>query len=217
MNFKMKDPVSSLTHLLFAMLAVPCMVILIFFANKYATIWHVVSFIIFGAALFLLYSASAVYHMLRLSEKASLVLKKIDHMMIFILIAGTYTPVCLVPLHGVWGWSLLILVWGMAVAGIILMAVWINAPRWLGTLIYVVMGWSVVIAFYPLMKTVPAGGVALLALGGVTYTLGALIYAFKWPKFSFKFFGFHEIFHLFVMGGTVFHVIFMFKYILFAA
>lgn len=216
MYYKIKDPVSSLTHMLFAILAIPCTILLLYYAGKYATVWHIVSFAIFGVSLLLLYSASTVYHMLSLSEKATKLLKKIDHMMIFILIAGSYTPICLIPLRGIWGWSLLILVWGMAIAGIFLKAFWIDAPRWLGTLIYVVMGWSVIIAFYPLVKTIPIGGVILLALGGITYTIGAVIYALKWPKFHFKMFGFHELFHLFVMGGTVFHVIFMFKYILFA-
>ena len=213
---KMKEPVSALTHLLFAVLAIPCTVLLLYFAGQYATVWHVVSFAVFGAALLLLYTASAVYHMLPLSEKASTVLKKIDHMMIFILIAGSYTPVCLVPLRGLWGWTLMILVWGMAIGGIVLKALWIDAPRWLGTSIYVLMGWSVVIAFYPLVQRVPMGGVWLLALGGVIYTLGAVIYALKWPKISLPQFGFHELFHLFVMGGTALHVLFMFRYVMFA-
>lgn len=211
---KIKEPISSLTHLLFAVLAVPCTAILVYTACLYATVWHVVSFSIFGLALLLLYSASAIYHMLPLSEKATLILKKIDHMMIFILIAGTYTPICLVPLRGVWGWTLFGLVWGMAIAGIVLKAVWINAPRWLSTAIYVVMGWSVVIAFYPLIQSISIEGVLLLSIGGIAYTLGAIIYAFKWPRINLRMFGFHELFHLFVMAGTIFHVIFMFKYVM---
>jgi hemolysin III len=211
----MKDPVSSLTHLCFALLAIPCTTLLIYFSAQYGTVWHIVSFAVFGLTLLLLYSASAVYHMLKISEKANRMLKKIDHMMIFILIAGTYTPICLVPLRGAWGLSLMIVVWGMAVAGIVLKAVWIDAPRWLATLIYVIMGWSVVVAFFPLMDAVAPGGIALLVLGGVTYTLGAVIYALKRPKFQLSAFGFHELFHLFVMGGTTFHVIFMFRYVLF--
>lgn len=211
---KWKDPMSALTHFIGLLLAIPCAIILIYKAAVEATIWHVVSLSIFGVSIIMLYMASTIYHMLPISEKASNVLRRIDHMMIFVLIAGSYTPICLVPLRGVWGWSLLIAVWGIALAGIVLKAVWINAPRWLSTTIYVVMGWLVVVAFYPLCKAIPKGGIALLVLGGVTYTVGAVIYGIQKPKLHFKLFGFHEIFHLFVMGGSFFHVLFMYRYIL---
>lgn len=210
---KIKEPVSCLTHMAGALLAIPCTILLVRKAFLEATPLHVFSFIVFGLALFMLYTASTVYHMLPISEKASLVLKRIDHMMIFVLIAGTYTPVCLIPLHGAWGWSLLILVWAFAIAGILIKAFWIDAPRMLSTSIYLIMGWLVLIAFYPLVKSVPLGGVILLTLGGITYSLGAVVYAIKWPKFNFQFFGFHELFHLFVLGGSAFHIVFMFRYI----
>ncbi len=207
---KIKDPISALTHLVFAVLSIPCTVFLLIKAYSEASALHFAAFLIFGIALLLLYTASTLYHMLPISEKNTLILKRIDHMMIFVLIAGTYTPVCLIPLKGAWGYSLLGLVWGFAIAGIVLKAVWIGAPRWLSTLIYVVMGWLVLIAFYPLTKNVSLAGIILLALGGLTYTFGAVVYAIKWPKLNFKFFGFHEIFHIFVMGGSTFHIIFMF-------
>lgn len=210
-----KDPLSALTHLIGLILVIPCVIILIYNAYLNATVWHVISLSIFGASIILLYTASTIYHMLPLSEKASDILRRIDHMMIFILIAGTYTPICLVPLKGAWGWTLLIIVWVIAFAGIILKALWINAPRWFSTSIYVIMGWIVIIAFYPLMKSVPISGILMLIAGGITYTLGAVIYAVKRPKLNFKWFGFHEIFHIFVMGGSLFHILFMFKYILY--
>lgn len=208
-----KDPVSSFTHLAFAILALPVTAVLVTLSAIQASVWHVVSFSIFGLAMLLLYTASAIYHMLPLPEKASTVLRKIDHMMIFILIAGTYTPICLVPLRGVWGWTLFGVVWAMAIVGIILKAFWLNAPRWLSTAVYVIMGWSVVIAFFPLVERVSLRGVWLLLAGGLAYTIGALIYAFKWPPIKWPQFGFHEIFHLFVMGGTVCHVCFMFMFV----
>jgi hemolysin III len=207
---KFKDPISALTHMIGFFLAIPCAVLLIVQAARYATVWHVVSFSIFGGTLILLYLASTIYHMLPISERASEILRKLDHMMIFVLIAGTYTPICLVPLRGAWGWSILGLVWTFAIAGIILKAVWFKAPRWLSTTLYVTMGWVALIAIYPLVKTVPPIGVWLLFLGGVTYTIGAVIYAVKWPKLHFKWFGFHELFHLFVMGGSAFHIVMMF-------
>lgn len=213
-KFKVKDPISALTHFIGFLAAIPILMVLIVKAQKEATTWHVISFAVFGISLLLLYGASTIYHTLTVSDHYTKLLKRIDHMMIFILIAGTYTPICLIPLRGKWGWSLLALVWGFAAAGIILKAVWLNAPRWFSTAIYVLMGWLVIIAFMPLEKAVPFEGIALLVAGGVTYTLGAVIYALKWPKFTSKIFGFHEIFHLFVMGGSLFHIIFMFEYIL---
>lgn len=213
-KFKIKDPVSALTHFTGFLLAIPILCILVVKASQQATVWHVVSFAVFGVSLLLLYGASTIYHTLSISDKCTKALKRIDHMMIFILIAGTYTPICLIPLRGKWGWTLFALVWAFAVGGILLKAFWLNAPRWFSTLIYVVMGWLVVVAFMPLEKAIPFGGIILLAAGGITYTLGAVIYAIKWPKFHSKFFGFHEIFHLFVMGGSLCHVLFMFEYIL---
>lgn len=207
---KMKDPVSCLTHLFGAVAAIPVSVLLIIRACKAADPWYIVSFSIFGAALFLLYSASTIYHMLDITEKASTVLRRIDHSMIFVLIAGTYTPICLVPLRGAWGWTFLGIIWGVAFGGILLKIFWIDAPRWLTSTIYVAMGWLVVIAFYPLAQAASATAISLLFLGGITYTLGAVIYATKWSKLNFKMFGFHEIFHLFVLGGSAFHVVLMF-------
>lgn len=211
---KWKDPVSAFTHLIMLLFVIPLCSLLIYRASVEATVWHVVSFSIFTAGLILLYSASTIYHAVNINDRVSAVLKRIDHMMIFVLIAASYTPVCLVPLRGVWGWSLLGIVWFCAIAGIILKAVWIDAPRWLSTAIYVLMGWIVVIAFYPLIKAVPTGGFMLLLAGGLVYTAGAIIYGTKKPYINFKFFGFHELFHLFVMGGSFFHILFMFKYVL---
>lgn len=211
---KMKDPVSSLTHLVGALISVVCTVFMIRKAAENGDSICVISFLVFGGALVLLYTASAVYHMLPISGKAAEVLRRIDHMMIFVLIAGTYTPVCLVPLRGPWGWSLLVLIWVLAFAGIVLKALWLNAPRFLSTSIYLFMGWLVVAAFYPLVKTVSMGGIVMLTLGGVAYSAGAVIYALKRPRINIKWFGFHELFHLFVMWGSSFHIIFMFKYIL---
>ncbi len=213
-RFQVKDPISALTHFLGFLAAIPILVVLVLKARAEASTTHMVSLAMFGVSLLLLYGASTIYHTLKLSTGATAVLRRIDHMMIFVLIAGTYTPVCLIPLQGRWGWTLLILVWAFALAGIILKALWLGAPRWLSTAIYVIMGWLVVVAFVPLEKAVPVGGIALLVAGGITYTLGAVIYAIKWPRIQFKNFGFHEIFHLFVMGGSAFHITFMFQYIL---
>lgn len=211
---KIKDPVSALTHFIGFLAAIPITILLIYEASISASKLHVIAFSIFGATLLALYGASTIYHWLCISKEKEKILRRIDHMMIFVLIAGTYTPVCLIPLNGKWGWTLLSLVWGFALAGIVLKIVWMEAPRWLSTVIYVVMGWLVVIAFYPLMQAVPKEGVLLLLAGGITYTIGAVIYGIKWIPFQNKWFGAHELFHLFVMGGSAFHIAFMFKYVM---
>jgi hemolysin III len=207
---KLRDPVSSLTHLAGAILAIPITVVLIVAATRHS-VRHIVAFAVFGASLFLLYIASAVYHMPRFSEKAIRILQRIDHMMIFVLIAGTYTPACLLPLRGPWGWTLFGLVWGFAVAGIILKAFWMDAPDWLTAAIYVFTGWLVLIAIYPLAQTISTTSLILLAGGGVAYTVGAVVFATEWPKLRFRHFGPHEIFHLFVLLGSSLHVAFMFQ------
>ena len=213
-KFKLRDPISGLTHLLGAILSIVALILLVYYSVKHATVWHIVAFSIFGASLILLYTASSLYHLLPLSEKGVAILRKIDHMMIFVLIAGTYTPICLVALRGPWGWSLLSIIWLIAIAGIILKGFWFNIPRWLSTLIYALMGWLAVTVLYPLIKTIPLGGFIWLIVGGLLYTIGAVIYGLKWPNITSKFLGFHEIFHIFVMMGSFSHFMLMFRYIL---
>jgi len=209
-----KDPISAGTHFIGFLLLIPVITWLIARSYYEATMLHVVAFSVFGLSVLLLYAASTLYHALPVTKEIEMRLKRIDHMMIFVLIAGSYTPVCLINLRGIVGWTLLACVWAFAIAGIVLKAVWISAPRWLSTAIYVIMGWLVVFAFYPLEKSIPLSGLVLLAIGGIIYTMGAVIYGLKLPIFNFKSFGFHEIFHLFVMGGTACHTAFMFAYVL---
>lgn len=213
-KFQIKEPINAFTHFLGFLMSIPIMIILTMKAYQNASLLSVIAFLIFGISLLLLYGASTIYHTLNISQKGTALLRRIDHMMIFVLIAGTYTPVCLIPLRGKWGWTLFIAVWGFAFAGILLKIFWLNAPRWFSTLLYVVMGWLVLVAFVPLERAIPIGGIVLLASGGIVYTIGAVIYAVKWSKLKLKYFGFHEIFHLFVMGGSALHVLFMFQYVL---
>jgi hemolysin III len=213
-NWRLKEPVSALTHLAGALLSVVGLVLLMVQATRYGTAWHVVSFAVFGASLILLYGASAAYHWARASERVGAILKRLDHMMIFVLIAGTYTPFCLLPLRGPWGWALFGTIWGLAVAGIVLKACWPDAPRWLSTGIYVLMGWMIVVALVPLLRTTPAGTVGWLVAGGVAYTVGAVIYATEWPNPVPRWFGFHEIWHLFVMAGSFGHYWAVFRYMI---
>ncbi len=211
-RFQVKDPMSALTHFIGFLAVIPVFMILM---QRAETQRQQIGFIIFGISLLLLYGASTIYHTLRLSKEKTALLRRIDHMMIFVLIAGTYTPVCLVSLEGKVGTILLSLIWGIALAGIFMKIFWMGAPRWLSTMIYVIMGWLSITAFVPLLKAVGWGGFTFLLAGGIAYTVGALIYALKKPNLAFlKSFGFHEIFHVFVMIGSGFHIAFMFVYIL---
>lgn len=150
---KIKEPVSGFSHLFGALLSIAGLVMLIIMAAFYSTerAWDIVSFSIFGSGLILLYTFSSLYHLLNVGKTATRVLRKFDHIMIYVLIAATYTPICLGPLRGPWGWSIFGIVWGLAILGIILTAVWINAPRWLTTSIYLAMGWTVIVAAYPMI------------------------------------------------------------------
>lgn len=217
---KIKDPVSGFSHLIGAVLSIAGLVLLIIFAALHGEgAWDIVSFTIFGTGLVLLYTFSSLYHLLNVGDRATRVFRKFDHIMIYILIAASYTPICLGPLRGAWGWSIWGVVWGLAICGTILTAVWINAPRWLTTCIYIAMGWAVVIAVYP-MITIFRSLDALSSLwwllaGGIFYTIGGLIYGLKWPPIKNKYVGFHEIFHVFVLLGSFCHFWFVFRYLLY--
>ena len=174
---KVKDPVSGFTHLLGAVLSVLGLVLMIIYCAIYSNekAWDIVSCTIFGTGLILLYTFSSLYHLLNLKEKGTRVFRKFDHIMIYILIAATYTPICLGPLRGGWGWSIFGIVWGLAILGTILTAVWLDAPRWLTTSIYIAMGWMVIIAAFPMINifsAIPKGMEALgwLLAGGIFYT-----------------------------------------------
>lgn len=210
---KFRDPVSGLTHLAGAVLSLIGLVCLLWVAVQRGSIWHVVSFAIFGASLILLYSGSAVYHLVRASAKVIQALRRVDHMLIFVLIAGTYTPFCLVPLRGPWGYALLAAIWLTGIMGMVFSLLWIDAPRWLTTGIYLAMGWGIVIAGFPLVRLLSPAALVWLAVGGLFYSVGAVIYARKRPNLIPGVFGFHEIWHLFVMAGSFSHFWTIFRYI----
>jgi hemolysin III len=210
----LKNPFSAVSHLTGALLSAAGLALLVTLAALYASAWHVVGFSIYGSAMVLLYTSSGLYHALRLGERGARALRRLDHIMIYLLIAGTYTPLCLVPLRGAWGWSLIGSVWGVALMGVVLKLAWLEAPRWVSTLIYLVMGWAALAAIAPLVQSMPAGGLAWLGLGGLFYSAGAVIYALKRPDPWPGRFGFHEIWHLFVMAGSFCHFWMMLAYVL---
>lgn len=214
MRFKIKDPGSAITHFIAMLMALIAATPLLLKAS-YDGRLHLVSLAVFIVSMVLLYGASTIYHTLDISPKVNKMLKKIDHMMIFILIAGTYTPVCLIVLGDKTGWGLLGLVWGIAIAGILIKAFWIMCPKWFSSCLYIAMGWVCVLAFSKIVKALPPEAFYWLLAGGLIYTAGGIIYALKLPLFNAKHknFGSHEIFHLFVMGGSLCHYILMYRFV----
>lgn len=206
----LRDPVSALTHLAGVLLSIIGTVLLLAKANISLDRWGLG---IFGGTLICLYLASSLYHALDVSPEINLLLRKIDHLMIYVLIAGTYTPICLIALTGAWGNALLIGIWAIAIAGIALTLIWFEAPRWLTTSIYIMMGWLVAIASVPLQHTIGVTGLFWLVMGGVFYTIGGIIYGTKRPNITFSKFGFHEIFHLFVLAGSFCHYLLMLNHL----
>ncbi|MCL2320634.1 MAG: hemolysin III family protein [Oscillospiraceae bacterium] len=206
-----REPFSSISHLIGFIAAIPILLVLVM---KSQNAYSAIAFVIFGVALMLLYGASASYHGINGKEKTTNLLRRIDHMMIFILIAGTYTPICLISLRGSTGYILFALIWFCAILGILFKIFWMDAPRWVSTAIYVFMGWLAVFAFYPIIRSVSIAGFGLILLGGLFYTVGAVIYGLEWPKITTKYFGFHELFHVFVLFGSAVHVLFMFVFVL---
>ena len=170
---------------------------------------------VFMLSMIALYGASTLYHSVMVKDRLLRVFRKIDHMMIFVLIAGSYTPVCLIVLDGKLGYTLLIVVWSIAIVGMLIKVLWITCPKWFSSIIYIAMGWVCLGVFGQFWNTLPHSAFLWLLAGGIIYTIGGVIYALKLPLFNnrHRYFGSHEIFHLFVMGGSICHFIFMYLYV----
>lgn len=209
----LREPMNGFTHFIGIILAIIATILLINLSlNPYRPI-HLISFTVFGFGMILLYTTSTLYHWLKLSDAGILTLRKADHIMIFIYIAATYTPICIIALNGTLGWGLFGAVWLVALGGIIIKIFWMKAPRWISTFIYILMGWLAVIVIYPLVNSLETEALIWLLIGGLFYTVGAVIYAIKKPDPFPGVLGFHEIFHLFVLLGTFSHFWMMYKYI----
>ena len=215
MNIHIKDPGSAITHFIAMVLAALAATPLIKKAAHMSGSFTAIAVAVFIVSMILLYAASTIYHTLDISDHVNKMLKKIDHMMIFVLIAGTYTPVCLIVLGNAFGYRLLALVWFIAIVGIVINAIWINCPKWFSSMIYIAMGWVCLTAIKSIIASLTPGAFYWLLAGGIIYTIGGIIYALKLPLFNarFKHFGSHEIFHLFVMGGSFCHYMVMFRYV----
>ena len=202
---KLREPVSALTHLLSAAAALIGMVILLVISDKTAA-W-ILSLSVYGASLVLLFLASGTYHSVRTTPRTIELFRKIDHAAIYLLIAGSYTPFCVIAFSGFWKWGLLAIVWTLAFSGIFIKVFTTRAPRWVTAGVYVAMGWLVVLAFREMMAALSPGTIFWLFAGGVIYTLGAVVYATKKLELIPGVLGFHEVWHIFVMLGAAAHFV----------
>ncbi len=208
----LREPVNGLTHLAGALLSLAGLPFLLDAATSRGTVWHQISFAVFGVSMTLLYTASTLYHSLPLSPRGIRRLRRLDHMMIFVLIAGTYTPLCMVPLRDGIGPRLLTFIWTVAALGMVMKVFWLHAPRWLYLGVYLAMSWLAVVTFHPLYLALPKDALVWLGAGGLFYTVGALVYGLKWPNLS-KSWGFHEVWHLFVLAGSFAHFYAVLRYV----
>ena len=215
MNITIREPGSALTHFIAMLLALCAAVPLLVRAAVHSGVKSLTAMTVFMISMVLLYAASTIYHSVNCSGRILRIFRKMDHMMIFILIAGTYTPVCLLTLPKPSGLMLLAAVWGIALVGLFIKGFWITCPKWFSSVLYIAMGWSCLSVLGQLFSLLPLHAFLWLLAGGLIYTAGGIIYALRLPLFDARhpMFGLHEIFHLFVMAGSLCHFVFMFCYL----
>lgn len=215
MNITIREPGSALTHFIAMLLALCAAVPLLVRAAVHSGVKSLTAMTVFMISMVLLYAASTTYHSVNCSGRILRIFRKMDHMMIFVLIAGTYTPVCLLTLPKPSGLMLLAAVWGIALVGIFIKGFWITCPKWFSSVLYIAMGWSCLSVLGQLFSLLPLHAFLWLLAGGLIYTAGGIIYALRLPLFDARhpMFGLHEIFHLFVMAGSLCHFVFMFCYL----
>jgi hemolysin III len=204
---KTEEIANWITHALALLLSITALVLMVVYSTRFGNVYHIVSSAVFGTTLILLYSASTLYHLVPVG-RAKNVFQKLDHAMIYLLIAGTYTPYTLVNLRGPWGWSIFAVVWGLALTGLLLELIMKKRLGWLSVSLYLFLGWIIVIAVKPLMANLAAGGIVLLVAGGLFYSLGVIFYL--WKRLPFQ----HAIWHLFVIAGSLCHFFSIFLYVI---
>ena len=202
---------SALTHGVGIVLAILALILLLQVTVHRSAV-TVTAVSVYAVSMLCLYSASTIYHSLRTGVRGRLLLRKLDHLMIYFLIAGTYTPICLIPLGGTLsGRVMLVVIWTMALLGSLFTLFWIRMPRALTAMIYLIMGWTAIFAIYPLHAVMSRLCFAMLLSGGILYTVGGILYALKWPGRNNPYFGCHEIFHVFIVLGSICHFIMIYQ------
>ncbi|MFY0699394.1 MAG: hemolysin III family protein [Bermanella sp.] len=202
----LRDPFSGLSHLLGAVMSLGAIPYMLTNLPGQGSGVYLASYLVFGLSMFLMFAASAVYHLMEISEAGIMALKRVDHMAIYVMIAGSYTPFCLIGLEGAQAWWMFGIIWGIALAGILTKIFWLHAPRWFSTLLYLGMGWSSLFVYEPLSESLSDGAITWLLAGGISYSVGALVYATKWPNLH-RHFDFHDLWHVFVLGGAACHFV----------
>lgn len=210
LRFRVKEPMNTLTHFVPFLAGWVGLFFLILLSRD--NLSKLITMSIFGLSVIALYGVSSLYHSLRTTPRKELTLRKIDHMSIYILIAGSYTPVFYYGLNGGWRWAMLISVWVLAIIGVILKIWFMNAPRYVSTAFYVSLGWIALVPIVQLVHNLPLGAILMMVAAGAMYTFGAIVYAAKIFRIPRIYLGFHEIFHLFVVAGTVIHFIMILIY-----
>ncbi len=208
---KLREPVNGLTHLIAAGIAVMGLIVLL--TISWGDTGKVISLTIYGSSMIVLFLASGIYHSINADPDTMLKLRKFDHSAIYLLIAGTYTPICYNMLDGFWKWGMLAIIWSLALVGIIIKMFFIDAPRWITAGVYVIMGWLCIIGVKELLVALPLGALIWMTVGGIIYTLGAVVYITKSMDFIPGVFGFHEVWHIFVILGALAHFIAIAAYI----
>ncbi len=211
LNSKLREPISAITHLVAASISLLGLILLII--HGWGDNQKIVTFSIYGISLILMFTASGTYHMVIARDSIILNLRKLDHSAIYLLIAGTYTPICMYFFSGFWQYGMLILIWSLAIIGIAVKLFVINAPRWITAGVYLVMGWLAIMGVQEILRTMPTAAIIWLVLGGLFYSLGAIIYITKFLDFFPGKFGFHEVWHIFVILGAFSHYFVILKYI----
>ena len=202
---KLREPFNGLTHFFAAIAALVGLIILLILSR--GSFSKALALTIYGLSLVLLFGASATYHMVKARPQVVQILRKMDHSAIFLLIAGTYTPFCAIMFEGFWKWGMLAIIWSLALIGITIKIFIINSPRWLNAGIYILMGWLCIAAIGEMLRVLPLWALTWLLIGGVTYTLGAVVYVTKTMNFWPGKFGFHEVWHIFVILAALAHFI----------
>jgi hemolysin III len=202
-----EEKINIVSHAFGLILSIAALVILVLCANLHGNVWHIVSFSVYGASLIILYTASTFFHSSK-NEKLRYSLNIVDHSSIYVLIAGTYTPFALVTLNGTIGWIIFGVIWGLALVGVILKFFFIGKYYLISTIMYVLMGWIIILAVKPLIDNLALAGIIWLFVGGASYTIGAFFFTFNKIKFN------HAIFHIFVLIGSFCHFMSIFFYVL---
>jgi hemolysin III len=208
---RLREPVSGLSHLAAAVAAAAGLALLLLLGRD--SLIKELSLAVYGVSLVLTFSASAAYHLVKAKPAGLSLLRKVDHSAIYVLIAGTYTPICLHFFSGFWQWGMVATIWVLALLGILVKLFMMNAPRWLVAGLYLLMGWLSLAATSEILAALPAGALLALVLGGVFFTLGAVVYVARKPDFRPGTFGFHEVWHLFVILGCLCHFALMALYV----